>query len=498
MYNQTEALTTYQPIGLPFVDRSAQVDTFNCWLQQASLIDSYRSRLWEYNGIPGIGKTSLVGRLAQECRSTGIPFAVVDIEALDKQALLSDPTLIQEQIVTGLTGAQFEPLHQTAETFRNSFTSLEPDLSVTDAYLSLGEKNRLYDRPVWLDSLWQTTREFQRSIKNSSKGDNMPSVVFLDGLDAAQPTFLDGLEFFVVDPLLGLDKTLLIATANKPWRWKNPGIRSRLITNTLENLSSEDLNIVLDQLHDESVVPSPGTSTLYELTGGYPAALSFALQAANKGLSADETTKALKVDFIDGFVLVNEKPEVKRALELLSLVRLFDNTLIHKVLSAADGEQFAGWRVEEFSELSLSLRKTSFLISNHGLPSIDPSLKYLISRYYRLFEPETYLKVNQIALDYYANLLQKPLENRAITTMEYLFHQACIEQVQPPGQTNATITAFNQQWQLFANQFKRHKYVEVLNREWQKFLKQFGEDLDLQSMLGTETINQLIKQSNPA
>jgi hypothetical protein len=131
------------------------------------------------------------------------------------------------------------------------------------------------------------------------------------------------------------------------------------------------------------------------------------------------------VGLIQDYAFERLDREARIACELMGLVRIFDTTMLRRVLHEHGGQPFREWSQEDYGDLLLRLKKTQLLVWTKGY-SLDPALRYLIHEYYAACQPETYVAVNRTALGVYLEWLTRPVDNRALFLIEALYHQACL------------------------------------------------------------------------
>ena len=305
---------------------------------------------------------------------------------------------------------------------------------------------RLYQRPAWLDLLRVVTTQFIELVRalGQRKGESLaPVVLFFDETERADFELADWIEEWVISPLVQLKHVVVVWTARRPWRWKRPEVRRRLESDSLGVFEQKDLQLQFKSSGADLRVVEALFEKVYSVTGGHPFANAVVIEQVRRWedngervdqdvFSERETNLLWQVfdRFIRDYAFRSldkdsSEPYERTACELMALVRLFDTTMLRRILLACSDDLFAGWTQEDFGDLLLRLKKSHLLVWNRGY-ALDPTLRHLIHQYYATCEQPTYVAANQIALEVYGEWLKKPVDNRALFVIELLFHQACL------------------------------------------------------------------------
>lgn len=429
------------------VDREEQLAKFADVLDRISRQGPISSNLFEWYGSPGIGKSMLVKMLTHKADKKHAAWVIVDFKQTTEkmEGYLRNPILLLEKIITDLKRQARLDLKEF-DTALQAYTSASlPDEGVVAAYSAMDQEVRLYHRPDWLTALRNVVIAFIKLINTLpplEKTEGIrPVVLFFDETEQASVELVDWIEEWIVNPLIQVKHCVIVWTARRPWRWKRPEIRRRLTSELLTVFKPE---MVKEQIQSGSIKPdlvSELFKNVYTLTGGHPFANFIVINEldtlANQGKTItpenfqDFESKLLE-EIFDRFVnqyAFNElkSNDLKVACKFISLVRLFDSTMLRKILQACAGEFFIPWQHDEFGNLLLKLKKTQLLVWEKGY-SIDPGLRHIIMKYFMVLDRNTFKAANLAALNVYADWLSRPVDNRSLFVLEELYHSAALRQ----------------------------------------------------------------------
>jgi hypothetical protein len=285
-------------------------------------------------------------------------------------------------------------------------------------------------------------------LKHGNEKGTLPVVFFFDETESIDSMLADWIEEWLIMPLVQMKHCVVVWTGRRPWRWRRPEIRRRLHSELLEVFEADNVKA---QLAANSPTHPGLAETLfrnvYGVTGGHPYASRVAIAQLNRwedeGKHLDaahfpdyepELLTRIYDDFLKGYAFKGRDfdAELVRACELMTLVRLFDTTMLSAVLRACDDqEQFTDWNQEDFGHLLQRLKRTQLLIWNKGF-AIDPALRHIARRYFAVCDGETYLTATRAALAVYQLWLKRPVDNRGLFVLEELYHLASLRQSGEP------------------------------------------------------------------
>lgn len=428
-----------------WVDRHEQVDNFNETLRQIKRGRPVSTPLFEWYGGPGIGKSTLVRLLSQECEEKRIPWTRTDFKESEKRTAqyFDDPVTLIEDMAADLsqkTELDVTSLYKKIKEYR---ANPHPS-SVIQSYFELTPDERLYQRPDWIESLRSVTTEFIHLVDEmgkNSQGRSRPLVLFFDETEYAPVALIDWIEEWVINPLIQKKHCLVVWTARRPWRWKRPEIRRRVQSEQLRVFEPDEVKLQLQLFSSTPSLAELFFKDVHVVTGGHPFANDVVItqlntwEAQGQGLSPEnfseheiELLNKIFNEFIREYALARLGADEKVALELLAMVRLFDTTLLREILMTHDAEEYSEWDQEDFGELLLRLKKTQLLVWGKGGYTLDPDLRYIIRNYFSVCDLPTFVQVNQAALRVYQNWLSRPIENRSQYIIEELYHYAALAQ----------------------------------------------------------------------
>jgi hypothetical protein len=430
------------------VDREEQLAKFTDVLERISRQGPVSSNLFEWYGSPGIGKSMLVEMLAERADHRHAAWSIVNFKGLEEktEAYLRDPIVLVEEIVSDMKRQVALDTLEFDSALKNYSDVSLPEGGVVSAYAGMDQETRLYRRPDWLTELRNVVVAFIKLINTlpvQKKTDGVrPVVLFFDETEHAETELIDWVEEWVINPLIQVKHCVVVWTARRPWRWKRPEIRRRLTSEVLKVFEPE---MVKEQIVSGSSKPdlvSDLFKNVYTLTGGHPFASSIVIKELDtlafhgEKITADnfgDFESRLLEEVFDRFVNQYAFSELgsndlRIACKFISLVRLFDATMLRKILQTCAGDLFASWKQEDFGDLLLKLKKTQLLVWEKGY-AMDPGLRHIIQKYFMVLDRKKFVAANQAALRVYEDWLGRPVDNRSLFVLEELYHNAALMQV---------------------------------------------------------------------
>lgn len=462
MVGEIEPVTAEPATPLPWqapaleqlVDREEQVGQFKERLRRIRQNRPLSPSLYEWYGGPGIGKTMLIRLLVDVCRRQECRYAAINFKELNDRAFLADPSRLIESMAEQLIGhaaLKGDLLHRRARALRQSE---HPDDIVT-AYAKLSRHDLLYARPEWLDKMRSVATSFIGLVRNlgleqtaaedpvphpdEQERFTQPVALFFDETDYAPANLIYWLEEWVISPLLASRHCVIVWTARSPWRWRKPDVQNLVNLQSLAPFSLEESTAQLRR-GGELDLATELFGRIFALTHGHPAANRVAQeQLAEKwpdlpeprSLSAQDEQDLLRAVFervINQYAFKNLSDEEAAAFRRVALVRWFDVTMLQALLSWPEDHEFQGWGTADFRQLLNQMKLKQLLAWDKGL-TLDPALRPIIHDYYRLCEPDIYIRANRVALDVYGQWLDRAIDNRNLYLIEELYHWALLEQV---------------------------------------------------------------------
>ena len=430
------------------VDREEQLAKIADVLERISRQGPVSSNLFEWYGSPGIGKSVLVKMLADVANKKHAAWTIVDFKRSKQkvETCLHDPITLTEAIVSDFRHQVNLDTHEFDAAVKNYRKVALPGEGVTSAYAAMDQETRLYRRPDWLSELRNVVIAFIKLINtlpSQEKANGIrPVILFFDETEHAEIELVDWIEEWIINPLIQIRHCVVVWTARRPWRWKRPEIRRRL-TSELLNVFEED--VVKKQIQLGSEKPdlvSELFKNVYTLTGGHPFASHIVIteldMLAKQGEEiTPETFQGFESKllgeifdrFINGYAFSELKSnDLKIACKFIALVRLFDSTMLRKILQVCVSDLFTPWEQDDFGDLLLKLKKTQLLVWDKGY-AIDPGLRHIIQKYFMVLDRGKFIDANQAALQVYEDWLKRPVDNRSLFVLEELYHHAVLVQV---------------------------------------------------------------------
>lgn len=482
----------------PMYGRTLEMELFIDKLDRIARQGPVSSNLHEYYGAPRIGKSMLLTAMAQEAQEKGAITAIVDFKQrqADGKNDSYDPTLLMEDILTVLTtGIDIDEMfladfRKTLQKYRQNI----PAEGIVAAYNKTDQETKLYNRPEWLNNLRAVDINFLKIVNNlgyQGAGKFVrPVVLMFDQMDSASIEFLDFMEEWVINPVVQIKHCLIGAGVRRPWRWKRPEIRRRLQSTSLGNLNVADTSMQLEDAIGEKTIDSDVVNIIYRLTGGHPGVNALVAAELNRLTSSGETknlaepiVQIIYKDYLEPYVLRNlESPQLKTAFLLMGFVHMIDATMLQEIITTNDPKLFRGWEQEDFGELLNQLKKTNLIIwSQKGL-EVDPVLSHIIQNYYAVTSPDIYKNIHRSALKVYDRWLEKPLYNRGLFALEYLYHSATLQSA-----GNSDIDLIRVIDKLLNGYKSQIRHKSTLHQSLEVFEHSIREDFDLERLTGSST-----------
>ena len=440
------------------VDRKEQLAKFTDVLDRISRQGPVSSNLYEWYGSPGIGKSMLVKILAERANEKHAAWAVVDFKQSEKKTdtYLYDPIMLIEDIVSKLILQANLDISEYDKALLGYRKFALPVEGVVSVYAAMNQETRLYRRPEWLTELRNVVIAFIKLINalpTQVKADGIrPVVLFFDETEHADIELVDWIEEWIINPLIQIKHCVVVWTARRPWRWKRPEIRRRLTSEMLKVFEEEE---VQDQIQSGSAKPDLVTElfkNVHTLTGGHPFANFIVINELDTLFKQGERVtpenfhdfeSKLLEEVFDRFVTQYafselESNDLRIACKYISLVRLFDSTMLRKILQTCAGDLFGSWSQDDFGDLLLKLKKTQLLVWEKGY-AIDPGIRHIVQKYFMVLDRTKFISANRAALQIYEDWLGRPVDNRSLFVLEELYHHAALMQVGEPADLHALL-----------------------------------------------------------
>lgn len=450
------------------VDREDQIDKFKDVLSRISRKRPISKTLFEWWGGPGIGKSQLIKLLIKECKDfsrKNCSWALIRFTPDNTAQYMRDPVTLIEEIASALTeDLTFDifSLKREVQTYRESPHPAE----LIKSYYTLSRKERLYANLEWMERLKRVVVEFEtliRRLSQTGEGDFIrPVVIFFDETEKAAVRLVDWIEDWLIGLLQQLDHCVIIWTARRSWRlkWRDPALRLAFDSEPLGVFPQDHAKAQIQCRSSNASLVDQLFSNIYSVTNGHPSATAVATLQINsfdwkQGITpetvADFQSALLKKiydQFIRNYVFEDFAWDERTALELLAMVRMFDTVMMREILQTAGGEEFKGWKNEDFGELLRRLKRSRLLSWKNGY-TLDSDLRHLIKEYFLCCEQETFRVVNQAGLKEYRARLGRSVDNWNLFIVEELYHHASLIRL---GETEIPLQ------QILQNRLEQYPY----------------------------------------
>lgn len=408
-----------------YVNREPQIRLLREALKHIRTVGGIFQTIFEFTGIPTIGKTVLVGLLCGVCEDEDVPYAHVDFDPERNDHAwdyLDSPASLLMDMALQLHIANQPAIHDAAQNCDKLVTASE-------------EKRR--------EALQALARVFRQEVNALlQKG---PLAFFFDTTDKAHPAVLAFLEEEVVSLLTQKGRCLFVFAGRAALHWRRFEVRRRVYTERLEAFDPESVE---DQLKHSMWSDLAGlTSQVYHLTGGLPLGNFVVSRRLDKwaaeGRALDvqafpgyepDLMDALIKEVMNKYIFKDVSRDLVEACYVLALVRQFDLILLRRLLSEFVRE-FQDYPRNAYGGL-LSVLNATYLITwddtRKGY-SVDGTLRRILGRHTRLQNPGRFIDVNRAALEVYQDWIARVAEYRSIYVVEALYHEACVALVEREG-----------------------------------------------------------------
>jgi hypothetical protein len=472
-----EMITPIKP-----VNREAEVEDFRSALDRIRVLGSVFQTLYEWHGAPGIGKSTLVRLLKEECDRIQIPYSFVDFDEKRNSRVnvyKEDISALIEDLSSGFLGNE--------------------EGEVQDA-ISQYRKAQSKDKERKLDDV---ARAFQRLIKKWT--DKGPAVLFFDETERAdQDNVVAWLEEWIVNPLVQNGRCLIVWTGRRPQRWKRFEVRRRARVQELGVFDEEGTRKLFK--NNSSYPISDLAVPVRVLTGGHPYADTIVLRYLD--YMAKEGRKPVKEQFdqiepdllneliqrfVDSFAFKDLDVEMVRACRMMSLVRQFDVIMLREILTKALPADFGNYGRNEFGDLLSRLRSTQLVLWDDRRKgyAIDPTLRHILGEYIRRDNPELYVQVNLYAIEVYRDWITRAGDNRGIYIVEELYQQACANRILKDTSSKEQIKLANLLRQRITEYHQNDSDLHAAALD--RLYHELENDPDLPQLIGDEGLSQLLE-----
>jgi len=402
-----------------YVDREDQVGLLRRAINYIRLSGPVFQTIYEWTGIPGIGKTVLVELLRDLCVEIGVPYAHIDFDP-DHNPTASRYATEPVLLIKGLF----------AQLGRQKAVELEQAV----AYYQQLPSGDTYQRDMALD---EVVRAFRRYVHQLLEKD--PVVFLFDSTDQASPIVLVWLEEYIVSLLSQNGRCLFVFVGRTPLHWRRFEVRRRVRTDKLMAFEPRLVRqqFEKDRKHPKLIVLS---ERVHRMTNGHPMGNAVVLrrlgELADAGKEINEETFStyepellddLVHEVINGYVFQGVREELANACRAVALLRQFDVILLRRVLSEHVPD-FKEYPRDAYGGL-LGLLHTTHLVEWNDARKgyeIDPTLRRILGRHTRERNPKLYVQINQAALEVYRDWIERVEDNRSVYIIEELYHQACL------------------------------------------------------------------------
>ncbi len=464
------------------VNRENEKEEFTSALGRVRVLGSIFQTLYEWYGGPGIGKSTLLNLLMDECENISIPYSSINFSAIknpSKPSYHKDMTLLIEDLLDGIADERDSNVRNAIELYRK-------EIEKKDEYALIRKVSQKFVRLVG------------QIIEKT------PVVFFFDETEQANQDVVNWLEEWIINPLVQDGRCLIVWAGRRPQRWKRFEVRRRARVQELGVFDKAGTEKLFERNSEYALTDF--ASPVRRITGGHPYADSIVLQRLNrmaregKKLKKDQFNKIedsildeLVQVFIDSFVFSDLSPEVANACRAISLVRQFDVIMLRKILTKALPDTFGKYGRNEFGDLLSQLRATQLIYWDDRRKgyALDPILRHIIGEYICRRNSSLYIDVNDVAIDVYQDWINRAGDNRGVYIVEELYHVACLNQLSRKNLSRDKISLAKR----LKDRIKEYHQndVDLRAAALNRLYHELEDDHDLLGLIGENSTSKLLK-----
>ncbi|MCP4346925.1 MAG: hypothetical protein GY795_15530 [Desulfobacterales bacterium] len=443
------------------VNRALQIGKIRKTLYSLSLkFDELHSVVFNWFGIPGIGKTTLSLMIADICREISVPFARIDFNPDENQHAShykNDYILILDDICTDLGEICTSEFSEELDNYRK--------LQNVDLKQKQSET---------------VIASFHEHIKELTE---KPLVILFDTTEKADGKLIRWIEDNIISPFCVTGRCVIVWTGRFAQQWKRFEVRRRVKTEKLEPLDPQSTH---EQVGDPD-------SLIYHLTFGYPLGnIELAKVIDKYDTKPDNLIKALAENVIDPYVFKNIPEDLKAACKIMSVVRQFDVIILERLLCEFAGEFFNEETV--YMKVMSELAATAIVEWNpirKGY-ALDETMRRILMLHMKLNSQDAYLKIAGNAVDIYEEWIDYNTENRGIYIKEKFFHLISIG-ICKNMPLSEIIEDCQNALKKYLGKYYRNDPMNLSLAGTIQLYEEFSSDKELQEISGKKNIEELLK-----
>lgn len=403
-----------------YVNRESQIKLIQEVLSYIRTIGAVFQNIFEFIGIPTIGKTVLINLLCSVCHEVSIPFTHIDFDQnrnTHAADYLNSPALLLVDLATQLRILNQPGLFDAVQAYEK--------LIIPD-----DEKRR--------QALQRIAQAFRNEVIKLLECDTL--AFLFDSTELAHPAVLSFLEEEVIAPLTQKGRCIFIFAGRAALHWRRFEVRRRVRTEKLEPFELAAVEEQIEQSARRVQELTELSTQIYHLTGGLPQG-NFVVTRKLDQLALQGTTltpqtfsghepeliDALIKEIIDAHVFKDIPVELKESYYVLALVRQFDLILLRRLLSKFV-KAYKTYPINAYGGI-LGKLNAIYLIDWDDKRKgycVDPALRRILNRQTQLHNPQRYIAVNREALSVYQDWIKRVTDYRSIYIVEALYHEACL------------------------------------------------------------------------
>lgn len=410
-----------------YVNREDQIKRIREALTYIRSVGPLFQNIFEFVGIPTIGKTVLVNLLCGVCKDENILLAHIDFDEnknVNVRHYMDSPASLLVDLATQLDILSQPKLFDAVQAYDN--------LIIAD-----DEKRR--------QALQEIAKVFRTEVMLLLEHD---ALAFLfDSTELLSSATLSFLEEEVIAPLAQKGRCIFVFAGRAELHWRRFEVRRRVYTEKLEPFEPGiiEKQIGNETAHAEEMAEL--SAQIYHLTGGLPfgnfvvARKLSKLADEGKPLTPQtfsghepELIDALIKEVMNDLVFKHIPEELIEAYYVLALVRQFDLILLRRLLSKFV-KAYADYPINAYGGILGKLNATYLINWDDKRKGycVDPALRHILNKQTQLHNPARYIDVNREALSVYQDWIKRVTDYRSIYIVEALYHEACLACVEGQG-----------------------------------------------------------------
>ncbi len=423
-------------------------------------------------GIPGIGKTTLLKKVAEIAESFKLRWIQVSL----------GKNLSRKR-------EEFFLFKEIAKLFEENDAS-EANRQIDEIH-KMGQEERRMDQEGRRRFLNLYAKHLKKYLEAQ------PLILMVDDshrLNETEKAIFEG----IMERVCGTNRLLVVLAGRSYISWRSFELRRRTFQISLDHFDKEQFDNFLiaprdDQLNDR----------IYRLTRGYPLASVQALEWVGENLNVTdpefhqkltdrETDLVLSLTdtILDNFILIDipsreNRNLLKALLKYTSPLRRFDDGILSKLLKEVIAKEDSAVHPEKSSKYFWAMKTLTHLVvwdSPKTGYATDAAVRRLLALSMKYREKDIYLAIHEYMANFYKKAMNAAIEKdpsspqSILYLLEFIFHHASFHAAK--GEIQTWIEDIRS---IILENFKGYKF-----RERNHFYEEYKKDEDIEELMGEE------------